>query len=54
MSQWTHVCGCIRFDALRIVGMPYSTLDEIKELMGNTVSFEDSEEECPHKVCKDR
>lgn len=44
MSQWTHVCGCIRYDALRMFGMPYSTLDEIKKLVGNTVSFEDPEE----------
>lgn len=44
MSQWTHVCGCIRYDAIRMVGMPYSTLDSIKELVGNPVSYEDSEE----------
>ena len=44
MSQWTHVCGCIRYDALRMEGMPYSTLDQIKKLVGNTCSFEDSPE----------
>ena len=44
MSQWTHVNGAIRFDALRIEGMPFSTLGAIKELCGNTASFEDSEE----------
>ena len=44
MSQWTHVCGCIRYNALRMVGMPYATLDEIKKLVGNTVSFDDPEE----------
>lgn len=43
MSQWTHVCGCIRYDALRIAGMPYNTIEEIKKLIGNPVSFEDSE-----------
>lgn len=44
MSQWTHVCGCIRYDALRMANIPYSTIDDIKKLLGNTVSFEDSEE----------
>ena len=44
MSQWTHVCGCIRFDAFRMTNMPYSTLDCIKQLLGNTVSFGDSKE----------
>lgn len=44
MSQWTHVNGAIRYDALRMPGMPFSTLEEIKTLLGNTVSFEDDEE----------
>lgn len=44
MSQWTHVCGCIRYDALRMKGVPYNTLDEIKKLIGNSVSYDDSEE----------
>jgi hypothetical protein len=44
MSQWTQVCGCIRYDALRMVGLPYSTLNEIKTLVGNTVSFKDPPE----------
>jgi len=43
MSQWTHVCGCIRYDALRMDGMPYSTIEDIKKLVGNTVSFDDPE-----------
>ena len=41
MSQWTHVCGCIRYDALRMAGMPYNTLCEIKKLVGNQVTFDD-------------
>jgi len=42
MSQWTHVCGCIRYDALRIhKNMPFSTIEEIKALIGNPVSFDD-------------
>ncbi len=44
MSQWTHICGCIRYNALRIANMPYNTLSEIKGLVGNSVSFEDSVE----------
>ena len=44
MSQWTHVCGCIRYDALRIAGMPFNTIESIKELIGNPVSYEDSQE----------
>lgn len=44
MSQWTHVCGCIRYDSLRMAGMPYNTIKKIKELIGNPVSYEDSEE----------
>ena len=44
MSQWTYVCGCIRYDALRMPGIPYNTIDKIKKLVGNPVSFDDSEE----------
>lgn len=33
MSQWTHVCGCIRYDALRIAETPLNTLNEIKRLV---------------------
>ncbi|KKN24347.1 hypothetical protein LCGC14_0895740 [marine sediment metagenome] len=44
MSQWTHVNGAIRFDALRIEGMPFNTLESIKEFCGNTASWGDSEE----------
>lgn len=44
MSQWTHVNGSIRFDALRIEGMPFNTAKEIEELLGNTATFEDSED----------
>lgn len=45
MSQWTHVCGCIRYDALRMAGMPYNTIEQIKQLIGNPVSFEHDEKE---------
>ena len=44
MSQWTHVNGAIRYDALRIEGMPFNTLESYKTLLGNTASFEDDEE----------
>ena len=44
MSQWTHVCGCIRYDALRMAGMPYSTLDQIKELIGISARYDDPSE----------
>lgn len=45
MSQWTHVCGCIRIDAFRSMrGIPYRTLKEIKSLLENTVGYEDSDE----------
>ena len=30
MSQWTHVCGCIRIDALRGMGLSNSTRHEIQ------------------------
>jgi hypothetical protein len=43
MSQWTHVNGAIRYDALRIEGMPFNTLESYKELLGNTASFDDDE-----------
>lgn len=42
MSQWTHVNGAIRFDSVRMEGMPFNTLDAIKKLCGNTASFKDS------------
>ena len=44
MSQWTHVCGCIRYDTIRMQGLPYSTLNDIKRLIGNPVSYEDTED----------
>ena len=44
MSQWTHVCGCIRYDALRMANMPYNTIESIKELVGHPVSFDDDKE----------
>ena len=39
MSQWTHVTACIRFDALRMVGMP-----NMKPDLGITASYEDARE----------
>jgi len=49
MSQWTHVCGCIRYDAIRIHNLPLafssiSTIEEIKAVIGNPVSFDDPSE----------
>jgi len=45
MSQWTHVNGAIRFDALRVAGMPFNTIESYKKLLGNTFSYEDDEED---------
>lgn len=38
MSQWTHVAACIRFDALRLPGMP-----DFSPKLGNTCSFSDDQ-----------
>ena len=46
MSQWTHVNGSIRFDALRMQGMPFARIEDIKALMGNTWDFDDDEATC--------
>ena len=46
MSQWTHINGAIRFDAVRMVGMPFNKIEEVKKLLGNTASFEDSDIVC--------
>jgi len=45
MSQWTHVNGAIRYDALRIPGLdtPFYSQAEVKKFLGNTASFEDDE-----------
>jgi len=42
MSQWTHVCGCIRFDAIR--GVPGQNIESLKKALGNTVSYGDPKE----------
>ncbi len=42
MSQWTHVCGCIRFDALRLENSNDITLEDIKKRMGATTIAYDS------------
>lgn len=44
MSQWTHVAGIIRFDALRILGMPAQVNQNPSEFMGNTFEYEDDAE----------
>jgi len=43
MSQWTHVNGAIRYDALRIPGLdtPFYSQAEVKEFLGNTASYDD-------------
>ena len=38
------MCGCIRFDALRLPGMPFSRLEHIKTLLGDSCSFDDPPE----------
>ena len=43
MSQWTHVNGSIRFNALRMQGMPFASIEDIKEYMGKTFSYDDNE-----------
>ena len=40
MSQWTHVCGCIRVDALRIMEEE-NGIANIKEVLGKVVNFGD-------------
>lgn len=45
MSQWTHVCGCIRYEALRLDEPGDITLEDIKKRMGNTVGWDCSKEE---------
>ena len=41
MSQWTHVCGCIRVDAIR--GLIGDTRETLKEKLGRIVDFEDDD-----------
>ena len=40
MSQWTHVAATIRFDALRLPGMP-----DQRPILGNTCSFDSPQED---------
>jgi hypothetical protein len=42
MSQWTHVCGAIRIDAMPI--LDNLTTSKIKKLFGNTARFEDGQD----------
>lgn len=39
MSQWTHVCGCIRVDAIR--GIEPNCEKKIKEALGRIVNYGD-------------
>lgn len=41
MSQWTHVCGCIRVDALRVVMADDNHVETIKKALGRVITFED-------------
>lgn len=36
MSQWTHVCGCIRIDSITHQGME----EKIKEALGDIISYD--------------
>jgi len=40
MSQWTHVCGCIRVDALRFLGIDEK--ENIERVLGHIVNYGDS------------
>lgn len=40
MSQWTHVAGCIRVDAVRIINDP---INDIKKVLGKIVRYGDSD-----------
>ena len=44
MSQWTHVCGCIRFDSIRPAGVGFISKEDVKKHLGNIVSFDDADE----------
>lgn len=43
MSQWTHVCGCIRVDALRILERDEKA--DIRNALGQVVEYGDNYEE---------
>lgn len=43
MSQWTHVCGCIRVDAIR--GIIGDTPETLRIKLGKIVRFEDGNSE---------
>ena len=42
MSQWTHVCGCIRIDGLEMFSRNIES--GIRKSFGNTYSYEDNSE----------
>ena len=43
MSQWTHVCGCIRVDALRVLENDEKA--NIEKILGHIVNYGDSDTE---------
>lgn len=43
MSQWTHVCGCIRVDAIR--GLIGDTPSTLQKKLGRIVEYEDDDYE---------
>ena len=43
MSQWTHVCGCIRVDAIR--GLMGDTPSTLQKKLGRIVEYEDEDYE---------
>lgn len=43
MSQWTHVCGCIRVDAIR--GLMGDTPSTLQKKLGRIVGYEDEDYE---------
>lgn len=49
MSQWTYVNGSIRFDTLRMEGIPFNRIEDFWKLLGNTYSFEDTD--ATHDAC---
>ena len=45
MSQWTHICGCIRIDFMQAHMSDETLIRLIKDKFGKTAQFESSEEE---------
>ena len=54
MSQWTHVCGCIRVDTipLHVLGLrDYDFENLLKKQFGETWSYDDENEEDKYDKC---